>query len=96
MTVSQDAMSKKLRVQGGERKGMIGMQSTTSNTNLVLERIDSMEKELEFLKRDFIYVLKPSKRKMQSSLYGSIKGKDVSGEAIEKAKQSLFRHLEDI
>jgi len=68
----------------------------TLNTDIVLERIDSMEKELEFLKRDFIYVLKPLKKKVKASLYGSIKGKDVPEKTIERVKQSLFRNLEDI
>jgi len=59
-------------------------------------RIDSMEKELEFLKRDFFHVLKPSKKKVKPSLFGSVKGGDISEETIEQAKQSLFRKLEDI
>jgi len=66
------------------------------NTDIVLERIDSMEKELEFLKRDFICVLKPLKKKVKASLYGSIEGKDVPEKTIERVKQSLFRNLEDI
>ena len=72
------------------------MQMTTLNPRVVLERIDSMEKELEFLKRDFIQVFKPSTKKMNPSLYGSIKGEDVTEETIKGAKQSLFRSLEDI
>ena len=77
-------------------KEMINMQTTTLNTNVVLERIDGMEKELEFLKRDFIHVFRPSTKKRRPSLYGSIKGKDVTEEMIKIVKQSLFRNLEDI
>ncbi len=65
-------------------------------SNVVLERIDSMEKELEFLKRDFIHVLKTSRKKKKASLYGSIKGKPVLEKNIERAKHSLFRTLGDI
>lgn len=77
-------------------KEMINMQSATLNTKVVLERIDSMEKELEFLKRDCIHVFKPSTKKIRTSLYGNIKGEDVTEESIERAKQSLFRNMEDI
>ncbi|MEW6608483.1 MAG: hypothetical protein AB1414_13740 [bacterium] len=62
----------------------------------VLSRVDNMERDLEILKRDFILVFKPSTKKTKPSLYGSIKGGDVTEEAIEKAKQSLFRNLKDI
>ncbi|MEW6007825.1 MAG: hypothetical protein AB1595_06755 [bacterium] len=40
----------------------------------VLSRVDNMERELEFLKRDFIRVFKPQTKKTKPSLYGSIKG----------------------
>ena len=72
------------------------MQPAALNTKVVLGRIDSLEKELEFLKRDFIQALKPSKKEARASLYGSIKGRDVPEEKIERAKQSLFRNLEGI
>ncbi|MEW6104177.1 MAG: hypothetical protein AB1630_10290 [bacterium] len=59
----------------------------------VLSRVDNMERKLEFLKRDFIRVFKPQTKKTKPSLYGSIKGGDITEEAIEEAKQSLFRNL---
>jgi len=64
-----------------------------------LHRLDRLEQELEQLKRDLLrqlvagtasqYVAKPS-------LFGSVKGGDITDEMIEDSKENLFKHLKDL
>jgi hypothetical protein len=61
-----------------------------------LRRVDTMERQLAFLKRDLVRSIQPGRRKVKASLYGSVKGGDVTEEMIEEAKRSLFRELKDI
>jgi hypothetical protein len=61
-----------------------------------LKRVDTMQRQLEFLKRELVRGIHPGRRKVKVSLYGSVKGGDVTEEMIEEAKRSLFRELKDI
>jgi len=48
------------------------------------------------LKRDIIKWIEPFEKESRTSLYGSVKGGDITEEMIDEAKQALFRDLEDI
>lgn len=63
----------------------------------LLKRVDSLEEEIERLKRDLLRSLtaKPRGKKVKS-LFGSVRGGDVTEEMIEQAKQALFRPLEGL
>jgi hypothetical protein len=64
----------------------------------LLERVNSLEREMERLKRDLLRNLTASPREKwkMDSLFGSVEGADVTEEMIEEAKKSLFRPLEDL
>lgn len=64
----------------------------------ILKRIDSLGHEVGCLKRDFLHGLttEPKGRRVKPTLFGSVRGGDVTEQMIEEAKQSLFRPLEDL
>jgi len=66
-----------------------------SRNTAVLEKIDGMERELAKLKRDVIHnlVAVRPQRKAKPSLFGSVKGGDVTEKMIQESKQNLFRNL---
>ena len=72
------------------------MSKALLDTARFLERIENTQRQLELLKRDLMRSIKPTKRRVKSSLYGSVKGGDITEEMIEKVKRSLFRELRDI
>ena len=65
------------------------------DTERFLKKIDDTQRQLELLKRDLMKNIQPTKVK-KSSLYGSVKGGDITEEMIDEAKRSLFRELSDI
>ena len=69
-----------------------------SSAALVLKKIDGIERELAKLKRDIIHslIIKESPNKAKQSLFGSIKGGDVTEKMIEESKRNLFRNLKDL
>jgi hypothetical protein len=60
----------------------------------LLEKISKIPRELELVKRDLLKSV-PKRRKI-ASLYGAVKGADITEEMIEEAKKSLFRELKDL
>lgn len=72
------------------------MSKALLDTKRFLRRIDSMQRQLELLKRELVRSIQPTRRKVKPSLYGNVKGGDVTEEMIEEAKRSLFRELRDI
>ncbi len=65
----------------------------------LLKRVGRLERELEQLKRDLIRILATlpggiSEKK--PSLFGSVRGGDVSEELVEETKRALFRNLRDL
>jgi len=65
-----------------------------SQAEALLEKISQIQRELELLKRD---VLKSATLHGKIvSLYGAVKGADVTDKMITKAKKSLFRELKDL
>ncbi|NOR77016.1 MAG: hypothetical protein GQ523_00980 [Methanophagales archaeon] len=63
-------------------------------TKDVLKRIGDLEREIEYIKRDLMHLHLEEKQK--PSLFGSVRGGDITDEMIEEAKKDLFRELEDI
>lgn len=64
----------------------------------LLDRINALERDIARLRRDLLRNLTRHKREEREkpSLFGSVRGGDVSEEMIEDAKRSLFRPLEDV
>jgi len=69
-----------------------------SSTKIVLKQVDILERELVRLKRDILHnlIAQPRETGSKLSLFGSVKGGDVTDEMIEDSKRNLFRKLEDI
>jgi hypothetical protein len=69
-----------------------------SSAGLVLRKLDGIERELAKLRRDIIHNLtgKESPSKTKPSLFGSIKGGDITENMIEESKRRLFRDLKDL
>jgi len=58
-----------------------------------------LERELERLKRDLLHglvSLRPQAAASRPSLFGSVRGGDITEGMIEEAKQGLFRDLRDL
>ena len=72
--------------------------SRKANTTIALKHIDALERELIRLKRDILHGLTVRKRpkKIKPSLFGSVRGGDVTDEMINEIKKNLFRKLTDI
>ena len=47
----------------------------------ILKRVESLEREIEYIKRDWFHIERESKEK-KLSLFGSIRSDDISGEMI--------------
>lgn len=65
-------------------------------TKDVLKRIGDLEREIEYLKRDLMHLRLEEKPKQKLSLFGSVRGGDITDEMIEEAKKNLFREAEDV
>jgi hypothetical protein len=63
-------------------------------TKGILKRIGNLEREIEYLKRDLMHL--GAKAVQKPSLFGSVRGGDVTDEMVEEAKKNLFREAEDI
>lgn len=57
-------------------------------TKEMLKRIGDLEREIEYIKRDLLHL--EEKPKQKPSLFGSVRGGDITGEVIEEAKKDLF------
>ena len=68
------------------------------NTTIALKHLDVLERELIRLKRDIPHGLAVRKKskKIKPSLFGSVRGGDVTDEMINESKKNLFRKLTDI
>lgn len=64
------------------------------DAEIILERVSNIERILEFLKRDIIKGIEIEPKEARTSLYGSVKGGDITEEMIDEAKRALFRDLE--
>lgn len=73
------------------------MDSNKLSTSMVLKQIDVLERELIRLKRDVLHglVVRERPKKLKTSLFGSVKGGDITEEMIDESKHNLFRNLSD-
>jgi hypothetical protein len=72
------------------------MSQNKLDAEIILEKVGNIERTLEFLKRDIIRGIELFEKEARTSLYGSVKGGDITEEMIDEAKRALFRNLEDI
>jgi len=72
------------------------MSKAILDTERFLERIEKTQRQLDLLKRELMRSIQPTRMRVKSSLYGSVKGGDITEEMIEEARRSLFRELRDI
>lgn len=63
-------------------------------TKNILKRIGDLEREIEYIKRDLMHL--EEKPKQKTSLFGSVRGGDITEEMIDEAKKDLFRELGNI
>ena len=59
-------------------------------TKEVLKRVGDLEREIEYIKSDLMHLRLEEKPKQKPSLFGSVRGGDVTEEMIEEAKKNLF------
>ena len=62
----------------------------------ILKRINQIQRSLDLLRRDLIKEIKLPEKGKRISLFGSVKGGNVTEEMVEEAKHHLFREIEDI
>jgi hypothetical protein len=69
-----------------------------SSAGLVLRKLDGIERELAKLRRDIIHSLvgKKDPNRTKPSLFGSVRGGDVTEKMIMESQRSLFRDLKDL
>lgn len=71
--------------------------STEISFEKLIRRVDALESEIERLKRDLFHSLvTQSQQNKVKSLFGSVRGGDVTENMVNEAKRSLFRNLEDL
>jgi hypothetical protein len=58
--------------------------------------ISEIQRELELLKRYLIRNATLPGRQKATSLYGAVKGSDITGVMIDESKSALFRDLEGL
>jgi hypothetical protein len=64
----------------------------------LLQRVGTLAREIECLRRDLLrsQITDLQVRKGKPTLFGSVRGGDVTEEMIQEAKRALFRPLEDL
>ncbi|MEW6447659.1 MAG: hypothetical protein AB1426_06180 [Bacillota bacterium] len=74
----------------------MGLENTRDE--LLLKQINTLEREVERLKRNLLHNLtaRTGRKKAKPSLFGSVRSGDIADEEIQKAKTALFRDLEDL
>ena len=80
-----------------DKRGAVYM-SDTSNVLTVLKKIDILERELINIKREILHSMvgrvKPAM--LKPSLFGSVKGGDITEEMIDESKKKLFRNVANV
>lgn len=74
------------------------MESDVMIREGLLARVRTLERQIEYLKRDLLWSLttEPKQQGTKPSLYGSVQGGDVTGGLIEQAKRQVLRDISDI
>jgi len=68
------------------------------NQQTILERVNTLEREMEYLKRDILrqWTASPRAVRRKPSLFGSVQAGDITEEMIEDSRKSIFRTTLDI
>ena len=69
-----------------------------ADINIVLKRIDLLERALATLKRDLLHgsTARKTVKKAKPSLFGSVRAGDITGEMVDESKRKLFRDIKKI
>ena len=69
-----------------------------TNSNILLQRVDSLNREMERLRRDILKGMAGGQPVYQQkkSLFGSVSAGEITDEMITRAQKSLFRTLDDL
>ena len=72
--------------------------NTDNSVSTVMKQLDYLALELSRLKRVLLHSLPAAEkqRKMKPSLFGSVKGGDITDSMVEASKTRLFRKLGNI
>lgn len=64
----------------------------------VIKQVNVLERELARLKRDILHslVVEEQPKELKVSLFGSVRGGDVTEKMVKESQRNLFRHLKDI
>jgi hypothetical protein len=68
------------------------------NQQTILKRVNTLEREMEYLKRDILrqWTASPRVVRRKPSLFGSVQSGDITEEMIDDARKSIFRPTLDI
>ncbi|MCH8293517.1 hypothetical protein IH992_20745 [Candidatus Poribacteria bacterium] len=66
------------------------------NNRMFLQKLNTLNHEIEQLKRELLLSDKNHIIEPCPSLYGSVQGGDITEEMIDGAQKSLFRNLKDL
>ena len=68
------------------------------NQQTILKRVNTLEREMEYLKRDILrqWTASPHVVRRKPSLFGSVQSGDITEEMIDDARKSIFRPTLDI
>ena len=66
------------------------------NNRMFLQKLNTLNHEIEQLKRELLLSDKNHIIEPRPSLYGSVQGGDITEEMIDGAQKSLFRNLKDL
>ena len=75
------------------------VMASEESQDKLLERVDALQHELEYLKRGIVRNLATLPRQSaepKPSLFGSVRGGDITEDMIEESKRNLFRDIKDI
>ena len=63
--------------------------------NAILEKLEAIEQEVYLLRLDFLKDILVRKTERTKSLFGAVRGQNITDEVIESSKRTLFRELKD-
>ncbi len=67
-------------------------------TDILVKRVNRLERELAHLKRDLLWATQPGKKttRARPTLFGSVAAGDITAEMIDEARADLFRTMDDL
>lgn len=70
----------------------------TTNSDLLLRRVDALNREMERLRRDILREIAGGRpvHQRKKSLFGSVSSEEITDEMINRVQKRLFRPLDDV